>query len=238
MTDVYVASNIPHGYPLVLQKPATATPRIRATAETYILDSGIGDDTSTADVLALAADLNADYVVPCDELHDQDATTTAVHEFMELYEDHRCTATPLVPLQPPHADHARDLPAFDHYCLGGMALEGVSDDQATRWIRDARAELGDDVYLHALGVGGGAGIVRALAGTGIVDSVDCATPELAAQYGAVLDGDLRQRPCVIHSGDGLRDRTRPLAEFNSWQIQDAWTNWYDDEQTTLTEVHS
>jgi hypothetical protein len=236
-TDVFVASNIPHRYPLVLQKPATACRRIRETAETYILDSGIGDDTTNADVLALAADLDADYVIPCDELHDQAATTAAVEAFLELLEEHRCTATPLIPLQPPHAKHYRALSGHSHYCLGGMAFDETTDDQAVRWIREFRKAAGPDPYVHALGIGGGSTIVDALAGTGLIDSVDCATPELAAQFGCVLNDHLGQEPVLIHQGDGLQRRTRPLAEFNAWQIQDAWRREATDSpQQTLSEV--
>jgi hypothetical protein len=239
MVDVYVASNIPHDYPLVLQKPATASPEIRETATSYILDSGIGDETTNADVLDMAARLDADYVIPCDELHDQAATTAAVKDFLARYESHRCDAVPLIPLQPPHDEHYQDLPGHSHYCLGGMAFEDTTDEQAIRWIRDFREVAGPNPYVHALGIGGGDTVVNALAGTGLVDSVDCATPELAAQYGCVLDGRLGQEHVLIHEGDGLQQRTRPLAAFNAWQIQDAWTREAEDNlQQTLSEVQS
>jgi len=186
MTDVFVASELAHNYPLVLQKPANATRKIRETADTYILDSGIGDETTNGEVLNLAHDLDADYVIPCDELHNQAATTRSVQEFYLQYDSHPCDATPLIPLQPPHADHYHDLPGHEHYCLGGMAGKDVSDDQAIRWIREFREVAGPDIYLHALGVGGGSTIVRALAGERIVNSVDCSTPELAAMNGKAL----------------------------------------------------
>jgi len=237
MTSVFVASNIPHDYPLKLQKPATATPTVRNSAETYILDSGIGDETTNAEVLNLATKLEADYVVPCDELHDQEATTEAVREFADLYADHECTATPLIPLQPPHAEHYLDLPDWSHYALGGMALESVTDKQAIQWARDCRAVAGPDVHLHGLGIGGGQHVINTLSGEGVFNTVDCATPELAAQHGCVLDGNLRHTNMLIHSGEGFRRRVTPLAEVNSWQIQDAWAHdRTDEQQTTLEEL--
>jgi len=235
--DFFVASNIPHDYPLVLQKPATASAKIRETAETYILDSGIGDDIDPREILDLSAELDADFVIADDELHDQAATTRNFRRFERLHADHETEATLVTPLQPPHAEHYRDLPGRSHYCLGGMASEDVSDEQAVRWIRQFRGVAGSEPYVHALGVGGGIGIVRALAGVGLVDSIDAATPELAASHGRVLGPELRHHCVQIHSGEGNRKRTEPLAEFNCWQVSDAWTREATDTgQQTLTEV--
>lgn len=237
MVEFFVASNIPHDYPLVLQKPATGSRRIRNTADTYIFDSGIGDDTTTAQVLDRAHELDADYVIPCDELHDQEATTAAIREFDRLHPAHPCDATPLIPLQPPHADHYHDHPERTHYCLGGMAGPDVSDAQAVRWIRAFRRVAGPDPYVHGLGIGGGIGIVRALAGEGLVDSIDAATPELAASHGDVLDDHLGRESVQIHSGEGNRKRTTPLAAFNCWQVADAWRRGCaDNDQQLLSEV--
>jgi len=240
MTDAprfFVASDIPHDYPLVLQKPATASASIRDTAETFILDSGIGDDVDARDILDLGATLDADYVIADDELHNQPATTRNVRRFEELHADHETDATLMTPLQPPHAEHYWDLPDRSHYCLGGMAGDDVSDEQAVRWIREFRRVAGPDPYVHALGVGGGIGVVRALAGTGLVDSVDAATPEMAAFHGNVLGPQLRRTNVQIHTGEGNRHRVQPLAEFNCWQIADAWhREASDDGQITLSEA--
>jgi len=154
-----------------------------------------------------------------------------------LHAEHETTATLMTPLQPPHADHYHDLPNRSHYCLGGMAGDDVSDEQAVRWIREFRRVAGPDPYVHALGIGGGIGVVRALAGTGLVDSVDAATPEVAAFHGDVLGPELRHRGVKVHSGEGNRRRVEPLAEFNCWQTRDVWQREAtDDGQTTLSEA--
>jgi len=220
--SVYVASDNPTSYPRKLQKPATASSAVRETAATYILDSGIGDDVSNAAVLDLAHKHDADYVIAKDYLHDQERTTESVRTFLDQHADHPTTATPMVPLQPPHDEHYRDLPGHDHYVLGGMALEEIDDSERARWIRQFR-RVEPDAYAHALGVGGGIGFIRKLAGSGLIDSVDCATPEIAAKSGKVIDRQLRQSPITVHSGEGARERNVPLATFNSWQIQDVWT---------------
>lgn len=222
MTEVYIASNLPTNYPRKLQKPSTVNDAVRDSASSFIFDSGIGDDVSNDEVLDLAHDYDADYVIAKDYLHNIPRTTESVREFFELYDDHPCTATPMVPLQPPHSDHYHDLQGHSHYVLGGMATEDTDADDAIRWIRDAAQVIPDDAHIHALGVGGGKQIASTLAGTGVVDSIDCSTPELAASYGCILDAQLRQREIRIHSGEGARQRNVPLASINSWQIQDYW----------------
>jgi len=225
MTEIYVASAMPTDYPNKLQKPSTVSDRVRDTAGSFILDSGIGnDDLTNADVLDMAAEYDADYVIAKDYLHDQQRTTESVHKFLELYPDHECTATPMIPLQPPHHEHYQDLPGHSHYVLGGMVADDISTNERVTWIRRFD-DVSGDCYTHGLGIGGGSGIMHAYAGTDVLDSVDCSTPEQAAMFGKVLDQNLRQDEVLAHSGgEGKSNRTYPLAEFNSWQIADAWEN--------------
>jgi hypothetical protein len=239
MTKVFVASNLATDFPRKLQKPSTINQRVRETAETYIMDSGIGDDVSNAEVLDLADEYNADYVIGKDYLHDHDRTTESVREFMELHADHACTATPMVPLQPPHAEHYRDLPDFTHYVLGGLAVPDVPTADAIRYIREFR-DVAPDVYAHGLGVGGGIEFTRTVARNGWLDSIDCSTPEQAAMFGSVLDAQLRQQQVRVKNGEGVAKRNTALADFNSWQVQDVWnreagTDTHRD--TSLTEFH-
>jgi hypothetical protein len=228
MTDVFVASAMPTAYPCKLQKPSTVSDRVRDTAETFIFDSGIGDNVSNQEVLDLAHDYAADYVVAKDILHDFDATTANVHDFLKLYDSHECDATPLIPVQcnPErdlwHVDHLPDLPDASHYVLGGMAVESVSTTDAIKSIKTFRDAVGSKPYIHGLGVGGGIEFVSKVAGTGWLDSIDCATPEMAGQFGAVLDERLRQKQIRVMSGDGASKRNMALSEFNSYQLQDVW----------------
>jgi len=214
---------MPTAYPHKLQKPSTVSERVRDTAETFIFDSGIGNDELTnADVLDMADEYDAEYVVAKDYLHDQPRTTESVKKFFEIYPDHPCTATPLIPLQPPHHKHYQDLPDHDHYVLGGMVDQSISTRQRIRWI-EKFDRVSHDCYTHGLGIGGGSGIMQSFAGSGVLDSVDCSTPEQAAMFGKVITDGLRQDEVLAHGGgEGKSNRTYPLAEFNSWQIQDAW----------------
>jgi hypothetical protein len=225
---VFVASAMPTTYPYKLQKPSTISDRVRDTATDFILDSGIGDDVSNKEVLDLAAEYNADYVVAKDYLHDQDATTDSIRRFVDQYAYHGTDATPFIPLQPPHAEHYQalvdqGLDVYDSYVLGGMATDDVTTAQQIRWIRDFHEATPDSIYAHGLGVGGGMEFVSTVAGKDWLDSVDCSTPEQAAMFGKALDTRLRQQEMLAFSGgEGKSRRTHPLAAFNSWQVRDVW----------------
>jgi len=225
--DIYVASAMPTDYPLKLQKPSTISKRVVDSTDTVIMDSGIGDDVSNTEVLELATEYKADYVVAKDYLHDQTKTTDSIAKFRDLYADKETDATPLIPLQPPFIKHyeqleARGLDTFSHYVLGGMAIGEVDTTQQIRWIKEFH-ENGPDVYTHGLGVGGGMEFVSKVAGKGWLDSVDCSTPEQAAMFGQILDKRLRQKEMMAFpGGEGKSNRTHALAEFNSWQLHDVW----------------
>ena len=235
MTKVFVASNMATNYPRKLQKPGTVNERVRNSAETFIMDSGIGDDVTTSEVLDLAYEYDADYVVAKDELHDQETTTENIRKFIQLYAEHDCDATPMIPLQPPHAEHYERVTDAvgerSHYVLGGMAVPSVSTQDQLRYIRGFADVVHPNAYVHALGVGGGKEFVRKATQLDILDSVDCATPEIAAANGCVIDQQLRQNTVREYNGEGARKRNVPLAAFNSWQLQDVW-----DRERTATQA--
>ena len=221
--DIYVASNMPYPYPYKLGKPANQTPKIRESCTTWIQDSGIGDDTTNKDVLQLANEYDADFVVPCDELHDQPATTKAVHEFLELYDDSDVRATPMIPLQPPYDKHYTELPDYPAYCLGGIAFDYSAREQVQELQRFRRV-AGNSPYAHALGIGGSMTVVNAIANNpSLVQSVDCSTPEQAAINGCVIDAELKHRNISILNGEGSSRGRYSLAETNAYQLTDAYT---------------
>jgi len=222
--DIYVASNMPYSYPYKLGKPEHVNERVRESSTAFIMDSGIGDDTTNADVLELAKEHDADFIIPCDELHDQEATTEAVHDFLERYDDSDVRATPLIPLQPPYDKHHKQLPDFPAYCLGGIAFDYSAREQVEE-LRRFRRAAGPKPYAHALGVGGSMTVVRAVGNQpNLIQSVDCSTPEQAAINGCVVDAELGQRQIEIMTGTGSSPGRYSLAETNAYQLCDAYTN--------------
>jgi len=229
--DIYVASNMPYEYPYKLMKPDHAAARVANSCSTLIMDSGIGDKTENQDVIDLANKYDADFVVPCDELHDQEATTKAVVEFLNLYEQSDCRAIPFIPLQPPYDKHYQELRGFHYYMLGGIAFDYTASEQVEE-IKRFRRVAGPEPYAHALGVGGSMTVVRTLANNpNLVQSVDCSTPEQAAINSSVIDAELRQTNIEILHGEGSSPGRYQLAKTNAYQLVDAYTNASRHEQS-------
>lgn len=214
--DIYVVSNMGYEYPFKLTKPNTgySTSRIRESAETHLLDSGIGDDSiSNEDVLDLAAKIDSDFVIAKDYLNDHDRTTESIHEFLDLHDDHACRATPLIPLQPPHYKHYFEHPNHDAYVLGGMKY--WDGEQVVSALREFRAQVGYGPYVHALGAGCSLTIAKAVAADpDLVQSIDCATPEVAASKARIIDHQLDQLQYPSPRGEGTTVATEALALDN------------------------
>lgn len=229
--DIYIPSNMPYEYPYKLGKPSYARQGIRSTAETFIMDSGIGNDTvSNVDVLDLAYDLDADFVVGKDYSHDQSRTTDSIYEFLGLHADHPCRATPMIPLQPPHHEHYQEVPEAGAYLLGGMKT--WPGERVVPAVRRFREEVGYGPYLHVLGSGANRPLVRAVADDSqLIQSLDCSTPEQCAINGQIYDLSLQQRPYQLPEGD-LSSRSRhALAKHLALILNDAFA-FAEPSQTT------
>ena len=222
--DIYIPSNMPYQYPYKLAKPETsyATPRIRETCTTHIMDSGIGnDDLTNEDVLDSAHKVDSDLVVAKDYLHDQAKTTESIHDFLDAYDAHECRATPLIPLQPPHHKHYQEVPGHGAYLLGGMM--DWSGERVVAALRRFRQEIGYGPYLHALGSGASPALVRAVADNPqLVQSVDCSTPDQCAINGKIYDLSLQQRPYKLPRGEGSSTSRVALAKHLALVLNDAF----------------
>lgn len=228
--DVFVASNMTYEYPYKLVKPRHVSGPVVDSATTVIMDSGIGDKSvSNREVLDLAAQYDADMVVAKDYLHDQDRTTESVNAFLEAWQKHECRATPLIPLQPPHDTHYRHLPDQYHYLLGGMAFD-YSTDQIIDAVRSFRASAGTGPYVHLLGVGANPKLLDFLArNPGMVQSIDCSTPEQCAINSKMYDTTLQQRDYQIRTGKGSRKIRSDLARHLALTLCDAITVRYQEQ---------
>lgn len=219
--DVFVASNMPYEYPYKLVKPEHVTPRIVESADTVIMDSGIGDDVSNTEVLDLAHTHDADMVVAKDYLHNTGRTTESVKTFLEIHDQHDCRATPLIPLQPNHAEHYADLSGQYHYLLGGMAFD-YDTSEIIRAVEEFRQTAGMGPYVHLLGVGANPRLMDWLANNSeYVQSIDCSTPEQCVINGNIYDTSLRQRDYQIRTGEGSSQTRYLLAQHLAYTLNDA-----------------
>lgn len=229
--DVYVASNMPYEYPYKLVKPAHVSQGIVDSCETLIMDSGIGDDSvSNTDVLDLANKYDADMVVAKDYLHDQDRTTVSVKDFLREWQYHDCRATPLIPLQPPHHEHYRELEGQYHYLLGGMAF-GWDTRRIIDAVRSFRERIGYGPYVHLLGVGANQKLMDFLArNPDMVQSIDCSTPEQCAINSNIYDVTLKQRDYQIRTGEGSTATRTDLSQHLAKTLCDAITMRYESQK--------
>lgn len=199
---VFIASYVPrYWYPYRLQHAGKAREWAKDESLEVIVDSAImEDDIGNVETLDRAHELDADFVIPNDTLHDQNATTDAVHEFVRVYEGHECSATPLIPLQPPYDEHYRQLDGFSHYVLGGIATAGP--DKQLREIRRFRREAGRYVYAHGLGLGASLRLIRAMRDDPtLLDSFDLSTPEKVIRGEKIPDKSWTQREFHYPTGE-------------------------------------
>lgn len=227
---VYIASYIPrYWYPYRLQHAEKARPWVKDESLEVIMDSAIGDSAvGNVEVLDRAHELNADYVIPADTLHDQAATTAAVGEFMDIYKTHACRARPLVPLQPPYERHYEDLDGFTHYVLGGMAMADPSEQ--LEGIRRFREAAGFGVYAHGLGLGASLPLIKKLREEPrLLDSLDLSTPEKLIRGEKIADKTWKQRPYEYARGERSSSVRAQFASAIALQLNYMLGPFCDDE---------
>lgn len=166
----YVATNTAMlEYPFLVGRYDESSPTLARKAEDYILDSAIGDETvGNKEVLDRADKIGADAVVCSDVLHDPETTTENIVNMLKLVEERDDEFDVLIPLQ--FDDDGRAYTHVQHYIDVGNRLAdlgydiddfrlyigGINKKSASEQIRrciNLREYVGDDVYLHALGVG-------------------------------------------------------------------------------------
>lgn len=243
---VFVASYIPrYWYPYRLQHAGKAREWAKDESLEVILDSAImEDEIGNKETLDRAAELNADYVIPNDTLDDQVATTDAVHEFVGLYERHECTATPLIPLQPPYDEHYRELSQFSHYVLGGIAT--APPERQLEEIRRFRKEAGRYVYAHGLGLGASLTLIKALRDDPtLLDSLDLSTPEQVIRGEKLPDKTWQQSGFAYQTGEDSSTVRSAFASAVALQLNYMLGPMCSDdilddayEQSTLAEVNA
>jgi len=228
--DVYVASNMPYNYPYKLVKPEHVSQSIVDSAETVIMDSGIGnDELDNVDVLDMAEKYDADMVVAKDYLHQQGRTTASIKEFLSEWENHSCRATPLIPLQPPHHEHYEEITGEYHYLLGGMAFD-YKTSEIIRAVEKFRDVAGSGPYVHLLGVGANPKLMDFLAANpDMVQSIDCSTPEQCAINSNIYGVELKQQSYSIRTGEDSRVIRSGLAQHLAYVLNDAIRMRYEEQ---------
>jgi len=197
---IYAASSLKHPWPYRLQNAAECYPASFWRSQDRVLDSAIGEDLSNGDVLRHAIERRATAVVAKDYLHDQQATTESIREFIRLH-DPDVHPRAYIPLQPPYDEHVAEVyplieesPLSHRYMLGGLA--NASPEERIDGMLAFRAEIGDGPVAHGLGWGLDDELVATLREEpSLLDSVDNSSPSQAVQNDQVLDKHWRAKPC-------------------------------------------
>jgi hypothetical protein len=203
--DIYAASSLKHPWPFRLQNAAECYPASFWRSQERILDSAIGEDLSNAEVLEHAIERHATAVVAKDYLHDREATTESIREFVGLHDPDRHPRA-YIPLQPPFDEHVRDVYPIieDSHLQHRYMLGGLANAPPARRIDELlafRAEVGDDPVAHGLGWGLDDELVAAVRDEpSLLDSVDNSSPSQAVQNNQILDKHWRAKPCAHVDG--------------------------------------
>lgn len=197
---IYAASSLKHPWPFRLQNAAECYPASFWRSQDRILDSAIDADLSNEYVLAHAVDRHATAVVAKDHLHDQQATTESIREFVDLHDPEQHPRA-YIPLQPPYDEHIQTVyPIIEEshlphrYMLGGLA--SASPERRVTALVAFRAAVGADPVAHGLGWGLDDTLVAAVRDEpALLDSVDNSSPSQAVQNDNILDKHWRAQSC-------------------------------------------
>lgn len=228
---IFAASSLKHPWPYRLQNAAECYPASFWRSQDRIMDSGIHADLSNEDVLTHAVQRHATAVVAKDYLHDQQATTESINDFVRRHNPHH-HGRAYIPLQPPYDEHIQTVyPIIEEshiphrYMLGGLATAPV--ERRIDELLAFRREVGSGPVAHGLGWGLDDNLVATIRDEpGLLDSIDNSSPAQAAQNGQILDKHWRARDCPNVDGQYqnsvhgafefamLVQATHRLTEFN------------------------
>lgn len=226
--DIYLAYyQVKLDYPLRLETVGDSSPTVSDKSKSYILDCEISNDEVTnEDVLDRAAYLGADRVVPKDTLGDVDATLESFEEFLVRYDDHEYEGDFVVPLQADetathsqcHGSAVDLLNQYGYDTDRTYGIGGIKDDDPIEQLQacmETRSTLGEDIQLHAFGMGCSEKIAKAVREwPELLDSLDMSTPASVAKWGKVIDSELTQRKMEMPRGRLSTTWGAALAEFN------------------------
>jgi len=146
-----------------------------------------------------------------------DAYSASVHSVrrgIELAETHPFEGEIILPLQAPHADAVRELPAHDRYAIGGLKDAAASDYRRVDAARSVR-EAAPDAWIHGLGWGATEGVVAAVhERPQLLDSVDYSTP-IQTAIGGTDPGDERMSVQAAKAGAKLIEDLRLFSPYLS-----------------------
>ena len=232
-----VGSN--YDYPYKLEKyPGSDT--IRDTCVEYALDSNINDPSVTnQEILDMAFERRADYVVPKDTPGDPKETVASLREFRSLMDDHQDIyghLTPIAPLQPPHKEtYLKHESLYEEFPIIGIGgLRNADPSRQLTAIKNVREVVGQKP-IHGFGMGGQLDFIKTVRDNpGLIQSVDLSTPEQAPMNGHQISATLDQNPSRAPHGDSSSQIRGVSAERNLLILNYLYSDLLDDDEIEST----
>lgn len=201
--DIYLSGGNGRAYWPNRLQPARredSTPSVREACQSYMLDSGFKDGgVPTDQLIEMTHERQPEYVIPNDTVNlpgvpmrtAVEETAEKVASFLDHVDERTFPATILVPLQPPHDFHLAYLHHHyprqahrSHFALGGLKNAAPTDQLAA--IRQFRAVVGADAYVHGFGLGSSRTLIETLRESpSLLDSVDFSTPQIHSRSGQI-----------------------------------------------------
>ncbi|MDR5657672.1 hypothetical protein RH831_10840 [Halodesulfurarchaeum sp. HSR-GB] len=232
-----VGSN--YDYPYKLEKyPGSET--IRDTCVEYILDSNINDPSVTnQEILDMAFERRADYVVPKDTPGNAKETVASLREFRNLMDKHRDLyghLTPIAPLQPPHKEtYLKYESLYEKFPIIGIGgLRNANPSRQLAAVKNVREVVGQKP-IHGFGMGGQLDFIKTVRDNpGLIQSVDLSTPEQAPMNGHQISATLNQVAGRAPHGEKSSQLRGLSAERNLLILNYLYSNLLDDHEIEST----
>lgn len=182
----------------------------------HIMDSNFKDESVTnADVFDEAERMGSDGAVLADVYQDPEATTDALLDGLDTYDDHSYDGLLVLPLQDPHVDvYEAVAPAVGNrdvwWAVGGFKDKSPADKiDAARRLRGA---VGPNKHIHGLGWGATDTVAKAVRkDPDLIDSIDNSTGTQNADISDVPKGKERSSITAMraqaHRVEALREFT-------------------------------
>lgn len=245
--DVYLSGGNGRLYwPYRLQKakPSDSTPSVRASADTYILDSGFkGGGVPQDQLISMVHKRQPKYVIPNDAINTDDydgddrhaieETAEKVETFLDRIDETKFPSTVIIPLQPPHELHYAYLHKHHprqahrgHFAIGG--LKGAGADTQIQAMESIRRVAGYEPYIHGFGFGAAPDIIEKFREKPeLIDSVDFSTPQQNVQAAETAGHARIPVRTGLVGGDDQSTSTARLVEFEMTEL----TRYLNPEKT-------
>lgn len=231
--DIIAATNTAMmEYPLRLGSVNESSPTVAERSDLYILDSNFrDDDVGNEEVVERAEYLDADIIIPADELHDPQQTTMQILDMFWQLHEREYSPRVLIPLQPGeetnHVDHYNELreglaefgiDISDHLIAVGGVFQWSFEEQLEAII-SVREHLGDDAHIHGLGIGFSEQWVYTIRKCPwLLDSIDSSSSYQNVVNGRLIDSDFNRMDFARPRGTNSTVLSVMLREFTLYMF--------------------